>query len=366
MSTKINVPFFSDEFVNSSQELLKEISEVLDSRNLILGQRVTEFEQNFAQFLGASHCITVANGTDALEIALRALKIGRGDKVATVANAGFYTSTAVHQIGAETIFIEIEPDSFLISTEDLTKKIEQEKISAIVVTHLYGLPANVEEIVKLAKARNIYVVEDCAQAHGLKINNKFAGSFGDISTFSFYPTKNLGAIGDGGALVTSNSDLAAIVKSIRQYGWGEKYDVKTPFGRNSRLDEIQAAVLNKKLESLQKNNELRKLATNRYMSNLANLPIKFSNQLQNGVAHLMPIVVETREMLMNYLLDSGVQTAIHYPIPDHKQSAYQYEIKLPVTEEFCKTVMSLPIFPGMSNAQIDYVSEKIKDFYESR
>lgn len=365
MSAKMTVPFFSDEFVNNRDELLREISEVLDSRNLILGDKVKEFERNFAEFLGSAYCISVANGTDALEIALRALKISRGDKVATVANAGFYASTAIHQVGAEPIFVEIDPDSFLISIDDLRLKIDQEKISAIVVTHLFGLPANIEEIIDLARSKKIHVVEDCAQAHGLKINNKFAGSFGDISTFSFYPTKNLGAVGDGGAIVTSKSDLASIAINLRQYGWAGKYDVKTAFGRNSRLDEIQAAILNKKLESLQNNNELRKLAANRYLNKLTNLPIKFSNQLQNGVAHLMPIVIDQREKLMSHLLEAGIQTSIHYPIPDHKQSAYQYKKQLPVTEKFCEMVMSLPIFPGISNAQIDYVSEKIKDFYEA-
>ena len=365
MSQERIVPFFSDKRVNSSDEILGEISKVLDSRQLILGPKVNEFEQNFAKYLGAAHCVTVANGTDAIEVALRALQIERGDKIATVANAGFYTATAAHQIGADLVFIEIDPASFLISVEDFKSKVENEHIRAVVVTHLYGLPANIEEIVAIARTKGIYVIEDCAQAHGLKINNKLAGTIGDIATFSFYPTKNLGAIGDGGAIVTNDEKYSFLAKSIRQYGWHDKYSVKTKFGRNSRLDEIQAAILIMKLDSLENHNQARKNAANQYFQQLSHLPIQFSSKLQNGVAHLMPIVVEDRQKLIDYLLKSGVQTAVHYPIPDHKQFAYQNIFDLPATEKFCKSVLSLPIYPGISDEDINYVCEKVNDFYEN-
>lgn len=366
MTQEIRVPFFSDRAINDSEEILHEISQVLDSRQLILGAKVKEFEDNFAKYLGANYCVSLANGTDAIEIALRALGVNSGDNVATVANAGFYTSTALHQIGAKPIYLEIDPNTFLISVDDFKVKMQTERIKAVVVTHLYGLPANIKEIVDIAKSKNISIIEDCAQAHGLKIANQFAGTFGDISTFSFYPTKNLGAIGDGGAIVTNNESLALLAKSLRQYGWQEKYHVDINYGRNSRLDEIQAAILNKKLTSLQKNNDLRLRATRKYFESLNDLPIKFSSFVLSGVSHLLPIVVNERQQLRAFLDQAGIQTAIHYPIPDHKQSAYPNTVNLPVTEKFCDSVISLPIFPGISEEELDYVCLNIRAFYENR
>jgi dTDP-3-amino-2,3,6-trideoxy-4-keto-D-glucose/dTDP-3-amino-3,4,6-trideoxy-alpha-D-glucose/dTDP-2,6-dideoxy-D-kanosamine transaminase len=358
--------FFRDDVINSKTVLLEEISAVLDSKQLILGNKVKDFESEFAKYLGVSHCATVANGTDALEIGLRAAGIGIGSKVATVANAGFYTSTATYAVGALPVYIEIDPNTFLISVEDFEKKSTLEKIDAVVVTHLYGLPANIKEIKKIAEAKNIFVIEDCAQAHGLLIDQNYAGTFSDLATFSFYPTKNLGALGDGGAVVTNNDQINTKVNQLRQYGWHEKYQVNTKYGRNSRLDEIQAAVLLSKLKQLDMHNSLRKTAVEMYLSQLADLPLKFSTVVDKGIHHLLPVLVDNRKELIDFLSLNKIQTAIHYPIADHKQGAYQPNAQLPVTEKFCESVISLPLYPGIDKQSIDYVVEKIKGFYGIR
>lgn len=362
----MKVPFFSDEHINHKDQLLAEFSSVLDSKQLILGPKVKRFEAEFANYLNSAHCISVANGSDALEIALRAVGVGPGSRVATVANAGFYASTAIYQLGAIPVYIEIDPKTFLVSVNDLRLQIAKQPIDALVVTHLYGLPADIEEIMKIAKELNFSVIEDCAQAHGLKIGENFAGSFSDISTFSFYPTKNLGAIGDGGAVVTNNDQLANQVMKLRQYGWKDKYQVEVPHGRNSRLDELQAAVLLTKLPNLEKHNKLRKNASEMYFDLLKDLPVKFSTRLNLGVSHLLPILSKERDTLIKHLHENGIQAAIHYPIADHKQKAYNTEVSLLNTEIFCDQVISLPLYPGISQQSINYVVEQIKGFYAKR
>jgi dTDP-4-amino-4,6-dideoxygalactose transaminase len=363
-SNPFKVPFFKDDLINVKEDLLSEIADVLDSNQLILGEKVAQFEIDFADFLEAKHCVSVANGTDALEIALRAVGVGLGSKVATVANAGFYTSTASHAIGASLVYIEIDPATFLMSVEDFRDKANNQKIDAVVVTHLYGMPAKIKEIKDIAKAKNITVIEDCAQAHGLKIDGKFAGTLGDISTFSFYPTKNLGALGDGGAIVTDSDTLKEKILQLRQYGWAAKYQVAMQFGRNSRLDEIQAAILSKKLKDLNQHNKLRKDAVELYQKELVDTPVIFSSVISAGVNHLLPILVEDRDQLTKFLKKEGIQTAIHYPIADHQQSAYSAGHSLPFTEKFCNSVLSLPLYPGIADSSISYVAEKIRKFYE--
>ena len=224
--------------------------DVLASNEHILGRNVLEFEKTFAKYIGVENCVGVANGSDAIAIALRALGVNKGDQVATVANAGFYTSAALMQIGASPVFIDIDSDSLLLDTTDLENKMKLQNIKVVVVTHLYGQVAPIKEVVNMCNPRGIKVLEDCAQATGAQIENQKVGSFGDISAFSFYPTKNLGAVGDGGAILTGSDDLALISKKLRQYGWGNKYEVELENGSNSRLDEIQAAFLLAKLSLL--------------------------------------------------------------------------------------------------------------------
>ena len=218
-----SVPMFNLSNVTDVEKLTEIASSVLNSSQHILGQNVTDFERVFGNYIGVKECIGVANGSDALVIALRALGVNRNDEVATVANAGFYTCAALNQIGAQPIFIDIDPDSQLIDPKDFKSKVLTNKIKFLVVTHLYGQVAPIKELLDICIENGIRVLEDCAQAHGAQVVGKKVGSFGDISTFSFYPTKNLGAVGDGGAVLTNNIELAEKVRKIRQYGWGKKY-----------------------------------------------------------------------------------------------------------------------------------------------
>src|SRR3989338_4412087 len=245
------------------------IERVLRSGWFVLGPEVKAFEEEFAGYCGVSHCASLANGTDALELALRALEIGPGKTVLTVANAGMYGTAAILATGALPVYADILPDTLLMDVGDLRRILDRQPVDAVIVTHLYGLLADATEIVRLAHARKIPVIEDCAQAHGAMLRGQKAGSFGDIGCFSFYPTKNLGALGDGGAIVTGRADLAERVRQLRQYGWSSKYHADLVGGRNSRLDEMQAAVLRVMLPMLDRWNGRRREIAARYTKKIA-------------------------------------------------------------------------------------------------
>ena len=274
--TMISVPMFDLREVTDKNRLTEIAAQVLSSNQHILGIKVIEFEMKYANYIGVKHCVSVANGSDALLIALRSIGISANDEVATVANAGFYTCAALNQIGASPIFIDVDSDSLLMDPEDLKIKILKFNIKAVVVTHLFGQVAPIKEIIKICKANSIKIVEDCAQAHGARFENRKVGTFGDVATFSFYPTKNLGAIGDGGAVLTDNDEIALNIVRLRQYGWSEKYHVDTKFGVNSRLDEIQAAFLVEKLEKLDIWNEERITIARKYFSSFENKKVQCS------------------------------------------------------------------------------------------
>jgi dTDP-4-amino-4,6-dideoxygalactose transaminase len=326
------------------------VTRVLQSGWFVLGPEVTAFEQEFAAYCGTAHCVSLANGTDALELALRALDIGPGKTVLTVANAGMYSSVGILATGATPLYADVSPDTLLLDVAEVKRLLDQQRVDAIIVTHLYGLLADIEDIVKLAQARGIPVVEDCAQAHGAARLGKKAGSFGDIACFSFYPTKNLGALGDGGAIATSRKDLADRVKQFRQYGWGSKYSVTLAGGRNSRLDEMQAAILRVKLPLLdQWNTRRRDIAT------------RYSAQKVHGaeyVAHLYVVRCTERDKLRQHLAAAGIPSDVHYPIPDYAQAAYRHQFantRLAVTEQACAEVLTLPCFPEMTDAEVDAI-----------
>jgi dTDP-4-amino-4,6-dideoxygalactose transaminase len=307
----------------------------------------------------------VANGSDALVIALRAIGVKKDDEVATVANAGFYTCAALNLIGAKPVFIDIDPDSLLIDPIDLEKKLITNKIKAVVVTHLYGQVAPIKDVIELCSKSGIKVIEDCAQAHGAQIEGKKVGSFGDISTFSFYPTKNLGAVGDGGAVLTNDDLIAKIVKKIRQYGWGDKYSVEIEHGTNSRLDELQAAFLVAKLDELDNWNQQRITIAKQYVNAFEKSNVKVLKNTLKGVAHLFVILTEDRDELIEHLAKNRIQSGIHYPISDHKQAIYKEkykDISLPVTDSTVAKILSLPIYPGMKQDEIDHVIKVISNF----
>jgi dTDP-4-amino-4,6-dideoxygalactose transaminase len=343
--------------------VLEAISRVIASGWFVLGTEVAAFEKDFADYCGVDHCVTLGNGTDSLELAFRALNIGVGSKVLTVANAGMYSTVAILATGATPVYADIQTDSLLIDVAEVTQIICNQQIDAIVITHLYGLLADVEQLVQLANSKNIPVIEDCAQAHGAMLNGKKAGSFGDIACFSFYPTKNLGALGDGGAIVTSRNDLAQRVRQLRQYGWESKYRATLAGGRNSRLDEMQAAVLRVMLPLLDGWNTRRREIATRYSQGICHENIATPTiHNEEYVAHLYVIKTTNRDSLKQHLSVAGIPSDVHYPIPDYQQPACAHlflEISKPVTEQQCNQVLTLPCFPEMTDAEVDMVISSI-------
>lgn len=370
MTNNTSIPLFSAISVNSNSDLnLKAaVARVIDSYWYVLGKEVQQFESEFAAYTGTNHCVSVANGTDALLLALRAGGVVEGDTVATVANAGFYSSTAIHAIGACPLYVEINDATLTMSTDALKAALLQQP-KAVIVTHLYGQIADIETIAKMCREFQVLLIEDCAQAHGAMVNGKRAGSFADLAAFSFYPTKNLGALGDGGAITTNHQDLADKVRVLRQYGWSQKYTVGTPHGCNSRLDEIQAAVLREKLPHLDAQNDLRRRIAKRYNQAFQNLPIRCpASTSDDYVGHLYVIRSENRDELRSHLLSLGICSDVHYPVADHHQPAYpdaKLAQLLPLTEMACQSVLSLPCFPGLPEVDIERVVVGVQSFFQN-
>jgi aminotransferase EvaB len=330
---------------------------VVDAGSFILGSQVAAFEAEFAAFCGITHCVGVANGSDALELALRAVGVSADDDVITVANAGMYGTIAIRAIGAHPRYVDIDDDTLTVAPRQLADTVTP-RTRAIIATHLYGRLAAIDEVVRFARERRIAVIEDCAQAHGARRGEARAGSFGDIGCFSFYPTKNLGALGDGGALTTNDSTLASRLRSLRQYGWTEKYRVTMEGGRNSRLDELQAAILRVRLPHLERENMRRRHVVRAYSERIRHPLIRVSMPPdESNVAHLAVVRSTWREELRQYLRVRNIGTDIHYPIPDHRQPVAlgRSAVSLPVTERACAEVLSLPCFPAMTNEEVDYV-----------
>jgi aminotransferase EvaB len=339
------------------------VASVVSSGWYVMGPQHDAFESEFAAYCGANHCLGVANGTDALEIALRAVGCGPGSEVVTVANAGMYTTAACVAIGATPVFVDVEPDTLQLAADGLEAALSP-TTRAIVVTHLYGKMANVAPVLELAHSRRIPLIEDCAQAHGATRNGKRAGSLGDIAAFSFYPTKNLGALGDGGALITNDDDLAGCVRRLRQYGWDSKYHAVEPGGRNSRLDEMQAAVLRVKLPRLDEWNERRRAVASRYREALRATELTLLHEpAPDFVAHLCVGLHPDRDRFCERLAADGVDTAVHFPIPDHRQPALSAALwragALDVTESAAGELVSLPCYPGLTDDEVDWVCDTL-------
>jgi dTDP-4-amino-4,6-dideoxygalactose transaminase len=335
-------------------QLTKAMEGVQERGWYILGPETDAFEQAFATYCGVAHAIGVANGTDAIELALLALGVQAGDTVATVGNAGFYATTALLAIGAVPVFVDVDSKTQLMSLDALGRVLRTTSPQCLIVTHLYGRLADVEGIVDECGTRGIPVIEDCAQAHGARRDHRRAGSFGVAGCFSFYPTKNLGAVGDAGAVVTRHPKIANRVRSLRQYGWDEKYRIAQRHGRNSRLDEIQAAVLRAKLPYLDDWNLRRRDIARRYTNEILHPRVKCPTAFgDDHVAHLYVIRCENRAGLRRHLESEGIVTEIHYPIPDHHQPAFNFHsTRLPVTERLADEVLTLPCFPEMTEDEI--------------
>lgn len=350
-------------FINQKKEFLKIFESVIDSGMYILGNEVKLFEKEFADYIGAKFCVGVANGTDALAIALRGLGVQKGDEVITVSHSAVATVAAIEMVGAIPVFADIEAGSRCMDPK-LIEKLISAKTKVILPVHIYGQPAKIKEIIEIAKKHGIKVLEDCAQAHGAKVSDKKAGSFGDASAFSFYPTKNLGAIGDGGAIVTNSAEVYEKVLALRQYGWVTRYVSNFP-GVNSRLDELQAAFLRIKLRELDRDNKRRNEIASKYNSAFKFLDMKIPQSLPDTfhVYHLYVVEHAKRDELAKYLKSQGIGTALHYPVPIHLQPAYRGRIKgadqLHQTENLYKSILSVPMFPELTDEQVKIVIDSI-------
>lgn len=362
------IPMFSAALAHSGQDYGAAVARVLQSHWYILGQELNAFEAEFARYLGVTACVGVANGTDALELALRAAGVCPGDAVVSAANAGFYSSTAIRAIGAVPLYADVSESTLTLAPAALAAALEA-RPKAVIVTHLYGQLAEMDALSTLCAAAGVPLIEDCAQAHGARKGAAMAGSWGLASCFSFYPTKNLGALGDGGAVATSDPAFADRVRALRQYGWSTKYTVAMPGGRNSRLDEIQAAVLRQMLPRLDVNNALRRDIARRYNEAFADLPVLCPVSLgEDYVAHLYVLRTERRDELAASLRQQGIGSDVHYPVPDHRQpvwTAPRHDAPLPVTEAACAHVLSLPCFPGLDEADVAQVIAGVRTFFKA-
>jgi dTDP-3-amino-2,3,6-trideoxy-4-keto-D-glucose/dTDP-3-amino-3,4,6-trideoxy-alpha-D-glucose/dTDP-2,6-dideoxy-D-kanosamine transaminase len=347
------------------EELVSSARRVIERGWYVLGSEGADFEKAFAAYCGVPHAVGVANGTDGIELALRAVGVGEGDRVATVANAGFYASTSIHAIGARPLYVDVVGRTHSMNVDSLKRELAQNPVRAVVATHLYGRLADVETIAAICKPLGIAVIEDCAQAHGATRNGKAAGGFATAGCFSFYPTKNLGALGDGGAVTTSDAAVAERLRELRQYGWDRKYQVSRTGGRNSRLDELQAALLLAKLPHLDRWNGDRRAIARRYSSEIRHSRIECPQDFgADNVAHLFVVRCEDRDGLGRHLESLGVSSDIHYPIPDHRQPAYSASSpgELPETERLAKEVITIPCFPEMEEAEISQVIDAVNSW----
>jgi len=346
-----------------SAELHAAAMRVIDSGWYAMGPEVKAFEQAFARYCGTADAIGVGNGTEAIELSLRAVGVGPGDEVLTVANAGFYSSTAIRSIGAVPAYVDILDDTLLMDPAAAAAAITP-RTKAVVVTHLFGRLAEMEPFQALAKRHGIALIEDCAQSHGALRGGRRAGSFGDLAAFSFFPTKNLGALGDGGAVTTSDPALAARVRSLRQYGWSTKYTVVDGGARNSRLDELQAALLAVKLAHLDGWNARRRAIAARYAARIDHPRVR-TPQIDDDshVAHLYVLRCTGRDALKAWLASQGIGTDIHYPVPDHRQpvqgAAAAAAPALPVTERAAGEILTLPCYPELTLDEVDTIAAAV-------
>jgi len=343
-------------------ELDRALKRVLDSGWLLLGPETEAFETEFAAFCGVRNTVSCACGTDALELMLRALEIGPGDEVITAANAGFYSSTAILRCGAQPVYADVEANALCLSAESVADAIT-ERTCAVIATHLYGQLADIAALEKVCAVRSVPLLEDCAQAHGASRDGRLAGSFGRMAAFSFYPTKNLGALGDAGAVVTSDDELAKRLRALRQYGWEQRYVSSQP-GMNSRMDECQAAALRVLLPALPARNERRKAIREAVLEAGSGGSWRAPGSVgEDHVAHLCILQTEQREALGMALAEHEISTAIHYPMADWQQPALagrEDQPRLEVTEAACRTVLTVPCFPEMTDEETETLCRALR------
>jgi len=352
-------------------QINKSIKSIFESSSFIKGPILKDFEKSFAKFIGTNFAIGVASGTDALQLSLMALGISPGDEVIMPVNTFIATAYAPLYLGAKPVFVDINEKTYNIDTDKIEQKITK-NTKVIIPVHLYGQPAQMDKILKIAKKYKLHVVEDCAQAHGALLNNKKVGTFGILSAWSFYTSKNLGACGDGGAVVTNSKKISEKLLRLRDFGRvsHNQHDV---IGLNSRLDTIQAAILDIKLKHLDKWNIRRQQVANYYdkrfsLTKISGLITPLIDKNAKSVYYVYTIRCQKRDRLMAHLADFGIQTGIYYPIPLHLQKSLKHlEYKkgdFPVAEKVNSEILSLPMYPGLSKLQQDYIIKKIKYFYK--
>jgi dTDP-4-amino-4,6-dideoxygalactose transaminase len=346
-----------------SDDIDAAIDRVLMGGRYILGPEVDAFEEEFARYIGVRHAIGTGSGTDALQLALRACDIGPGDTIITVSHTAVATVAGIELVGATPLLIDIDPETLTIDAFALEAAIQHNSanVKAVIPVHLYGRPADMPAILEIARRHGIVVIEDCCQAHGATIAGRRVGAWGDLAAFSFYPTKNLGALGDGGAVVTDDPGLADRCRTLRQYGWRRRYVSDSP-GINTRLDEIQAAILRVKLRHLDNENAVRRSISQQYIDVLrgSRLTLPVARDGMEHVYHQFVVRSQWRDALADFLASRGVATAILYPVPIHAQPAYGGRTKigpggLGRTEQVCREILSLPMYPELTDEQVRHV-----------
>ena len=362
---EINFNVLDRQFLKYKDEYENAAIRALNSSWYILGKEVEEFEKVFADFCNSKYCVGLNSGLDALILALRTLDVKSGDEIIVPANTFIATVIAITENGATPVFVE--PDEFYNIDVNKIEEAITEKTKAIMPVHLYGQACNMKKIKEISDKYNLYIIEDCAQSHGAYFDGEITGSYSHIGCFSFYPTKNLGAFGDAGAIVTSDEQLAIKMKMIRNYGSREKYHNEIE-GVNSRLDEIQAALLSVKLKHINELTEERIYIADRYKNEIKNEKIILPKTLDKAehVYHLFVVRCEERKKLQKYLSENNIHTQIHYPIPPHLAECYSRlgykKGDFPITEKYSETILSLPLYNGMTNEEISYVVSIINRF----
>ena len=363
------IPFFSFKYFDKKRsEILKSVSIVFDSKYYVLGQNVLKFEKKYSELNEIKNAVGVSSGLDALIICLKALNIGKGDEVIVASNAYIASWLSISAVGAKIVPVEPDYNTFNIDANKIRSKINS-KTKVIMPVHLFGQSCQMDEIMKIGKKYNLYVIEDNAQAHLASYKGKFTGTFGNINATSFYPTKNLGAIGEAGCITTNDNNLADYSKSYRNYGYSKKYECNIK-GGNFRIDEIQASILNVKIKYLEELTKERIYLAEIYDNNLksiSNIEIPYKDPSSVHVYHLYVIRTDKRDELKKYLIKNGVETLIHYPIPPHLQLAYKNlgykKGDFPIAEKISETSLSLPIYPGLKKKEVLYICDKISKFF---
>jgi len=362
----MKIPFSTFERMHGAlrEEMIQKFTEVYDKNWFIGGEECKKFDEEFSKWNGSKYAVGVATGLDAIYLALKALEVGEEDEVIVPSNTFIATALAVSYVGAKVVLVDPDPVTYNLSANGLEEAIT-EKTKAIIAVHLYGQTAEMDEIMKIASKHNLKVIEDCAQAHGATYKGKKAGTFGDVGCFSFYPGKNLGALGDGGAIITDSKELEEKIRALGNYGSVQKYH-HVYKGTNSRLDEMQAGFLRIKLPHLEAWNTERNKVAQRYCAEITNPHIKLPvvGEHRTHIWHIFAVMCDNREKFQKYMKENGIDTAIHYPIAISDQGAYKEDhLKtLPIAEKIAAQEVSLPMFIGMTKEEVDYIIDVINKY----